>query len=110
MTRITHEMATRTFTIEELDGYLDDPVLDINAGSGRWSEHHEVVFLADDNKLYVAATEVGLTEMQDYYGSEQFPEHYHRKSDDGITEVVVDCDEVEIYEEPVIIRKWRTKK
>lgn len=99
-------MTTRTFTVEELDEYLLDPVLDIHVDSGRWSEHHEVVFMANDTKLFVVNTEVGLTEMQDYSGYERYPDYEYGA--DGSTGVV-ECTEVEIYEEPVIVRKWRPK-
>lgn len=99
-------MNTKTFTVDELDALLLDPVLDVHVDSGRWSEHHEVVFMDDDTKLYVVNTEVGLTEMQEYLGYERYPDYEYGEDGDG----VVKCTEVEIYEEPVITRKWRVKK
>lgn len=95
-------MTTRIFTLEEIDEYSSDPVLDIHVDSGRWSEHHEIVFEAD-GKLYEVDVEEGLTEMQDYYG----PQRYPRADLKGQNEWTVPADEVEIYEVPVITRKWR---
>lgn len=99
-------MPSRTFTVADLDdlevAYANE--LKISNGSGRWSEHFDVVFRDEsDGKLFVIALEEGLTEMQDYYGSDRYPDSH--RQDDGT--YVVDCDEVELYEELVPVTKWR---
>lgn len=96
----------KTFTIDDLD-YLTsecaDLVLEID--SGRWSSYSEIVFTDEDSgKQFVVNIEEGLTEMQDYYKEQRYP--YHRREGE---EYVVDCEEVEIYEEMVPQRKWRVK-
>lgn len=97
-------MTTRTFTIDELDDFTTaDEVLDNEVGSGRWSTHHEIVFRADDDKLYVVCTEEGATEYQDYSGSDRYPDYVYVEDGDDF----VECDQVEVYEELVPAKKWR---
>lgn len=97
--------STRTFTIDELDDFVaNNARLIESVNRGRWSEHLEYVFAADDGKFYVVDVEEGLTEYQDYYGEDRYPD-CKKLFDDW----VVECAEVEIYEEMVPQRKWRVK-
>jgi len=97
-------MSTRTFTVDELEdlevGYVNE--LKESVDSGRWTEHFEIVFKADDDKLYLVSYDEGLTEMQEMWGEDSYPEA-RREGDDYI----VECPEVEIYEEMVPVKKWR---
>jgi hypothetical protein len=96
---------TRKFTIDELDDFTDDVRLLESHGKNRWSEHSTIVFTADDSKFYVVDIEEGLTEYQDYSGSDRYPDAVHVPDGDDF----VECLEVEIYEEMVPQRKWRAK-
>lgn len=90
------------FTIEELNDYLDDPVIEERHGKRRWSEAVTCVFKADDGKHYKVDYEEGNTEYQEYYGEDRYPDSYR---EDGY--VFVDCPEVELYEELVPVVKYR---
>ncbi len=95
-------MSSRTFTIDELEELevMWDNVLKEGHGARRWSESFDVVFLADDGKHYLVTVEEGLTENQDYYGEERYPDRdYETKT--------VECPEVELYTEQVPVTKWR---
>lgn len=98
-------MSTRAFTLDELED------LEVSGGkntttvpysehvdSGRWYEYHDVVFKADDGKLYYAAVQHGLTEYQECYGEESYPSMVNGN---------LECPEVELYEEETPVMRWR---
>lgn len=91
-------MSTRTFTVDELEevGYVNE--IKESVDSGRWTEYFQIVFRADDNKLYLVDYEEGLTEYQDLYGEDRFPDSLGGE---------VPCTEVDIYEEMVPVKKWK---
>lgn len=99
-------MPSRTFNIEDLDEIGYDNELKVERHTGRWNVYSDVVFRAeDDGKLYVVNYCEGLTEYQETYGSECFPDSVCR---DG--EWFVECFEVELYDEMVTVKNWRVVK
>jgi len=94
----------RTFTVDELEEMEVSYVNEIKESvySGRWTEHFRIVFRADDDKLYLVDYDEGLTEYQELYGEDHYPEA-RRDGDD----YVVDCPEVTLYEEMIPVTKWR---
>lgn len=87
-------MPTRTFLVDELEemevGYANE--YKETRSRSRWSETFDIVFRADDEKLYHVVYEEGLTEYQDYTGVQRYPFCNY-------SERTVTCHEVEIYEE-----------
>src|SRR5690606_28597587 len=96
----------RTFTVDELEDlevvYANE--LKEGLGARRWSETFAVVFQDDhDDKFYLVYVEEGLTENQELYGAERYPDAYRV----GANHWVVDCPEVELYQEMISVTKWR---
>lgn len=93
-------MSTRTFTYKQLEemGVECKYELKEEIYEGRWSRHSNVVFKADDGLHYVIEIEEGLTENQDYYGREVFPD---------LIGDTVSLPIVELYTEMAPVKKWR---
>ena len=83
------------FSTDDLFDYICGPVIDNRMGERRWSEMHEIVFQADDEKLYLVHWDQGLTEYQEH----DWP--------DADRDGFVECPEVEVYEEMIPVKKWR---
>ena len=94
---------SRTFTLEELEE-LDvswENQIKREIYSGRWNVHSNVVFRADDDKLYLIQVSEGLTEYHETYGPEKYPEMNWQTHE-------IELPEVEIYEVMLPVKKWRT--
>lgn len=96
-------MTSRVFTVAELEDLEVSWANEYQEGMGarRWSETFRTVF-EFDGKFYEVYVEKGLTEYQETYGAERYPD---ATVDDG--EWIVDCPEVERYAETVVVEKWR---
>ncbi|RTL65880.1 MAG: hypothetical protein EKK42_20250 [Pseudonocardiaceae bacterium] len=98
-------MPSRTFTVDELEefGAECEGEYRRSIDSGRWYEYFETVFRAgDDGKLYLVYTKEGLTEYQECSGADVFTDAELIND-----EWVVECPEVEIFEEVQPVTKWR---
>lgn len=99
-------MPSRTFTVDELDELEVRYSAEFSerVDSGRWSEYFDVVFRADDGKLYFVRTEEGLTEIQmdAMYREDHYPDAERNGGD-----YFVKCPQVELYQEMVPVTKWR---
>lgn len=70
-------MALRRFSLEQLEEWevAFENVWSEEIDSGRWTRFDSVVFQApDDEKYYRITVETGLTEYQEVYGEERYPE------------------------------------
>lgn len=102
-------MATKRFTLvdlEELDVEISYEWRG-NEIDTRWNRYYDVVFMARDGKMYKTQLCQGLTEYQETYGAEVFPE----LTFDRETNVwSADLPEVELYEEMFTVTSWRKVK
>ena len=99
-------MASRTFTLDELQDCGADPFTAVWTGESwddRWTKTTPVVFEAD-GRFYKTFYREGLTEYQDLYDWDCYPESdYDRETQTWS----LTCVEVERYEKQITATRWR---